>query len=200
LPLSTIRLISSTEWLKGESTQQLPGFNLLIGYKPPQKQYPINTYSYPKRKKMTTRVETPLENQFPGIVRGRLIWISLLAMSVSIAFNLGLYAVVGYLFPHVAAWPGTSPMHIIASTIVYLLLATLVFAVVRRLSSRPARHYLIVATISLLISFGPPISAGFGPGLPGVPPADIAIVITLGLMHVISYALSVPLFIRLAWD
>jgi hypothetical protein len=47
---------------------------------------------------------------------------------------------------------------------------------------------------------GPPISLGFGPGLPGVAPADAVIGITLGLMHIISYAISVPIFIRMALD
>jgi hypothetical protein len=129
-----------------------------------------------------------------------LILVSPLAIATATAANLGLYAVIGYLFPHVTAWPGTGPVHIIIATIVYLSLATLVFAAVSRFSSRPARHYLIVATVSLLFSMGPPLSLGFGPGLPGVPPADPAIGITLGLMHVISYATSVPMFIRMALD
>jgi len=121
-------------------------------------------------------------------------------MSTSIAANLALYAIVGYLFPHVASWSGTSPMHIVFATIVYLLVATLVFAAFRRFSPRPARHYMIIATFSLIFSMGPPISLGFGPGLPGVPPADAVIGITLGLMHVISYAISVPMFIRMTLD
>lgn len=149
---------------------------------------------------MTARTENSLEKKTSGTVRSRLIWASLLAMSTAAAVNLGLYAVAGYLFPHVAAWTGTSSTHVIVATIVYLTLATLVFAIVRRFSSRPARHYLIVATVSLLFSMGPPISLGFGPGLPGVPAADPIIGITLGLMHVISYAISVPIFIRMGLD
>lgn len=149
---------------------------------------------------MASRNEYFTDKKNSGTTRSRLIWASLLAMSTAIAVNLGLYAFVSYLFPSVAAWPGTSPTHILIATIVYLTLATLVFAVVRRLSSRPARHYLIVATISLLLSLGPPISLGFGPGLPGVPAADPTVAITLGLMHVISYAISVPMFIRMALD
>jgi hypothetical protein len=149
---------------------------------------------------MNARTASPLKRQTSGTARGRLIWVSPLAMFTAVAANLGLYAVVGYLFPRVAAWPGTSPAHIIVASIIYLSLATLVFAAVRRLSPRPARHYLIVATVSLLLSIGPPISLGFGPGLPGVPPADPTIAGTLGLMHVLSYAISVPMFIRLALD
>ena len=141
-----------------------------------------------------------IEKKNSGTTRSRLILASLLAMSTATAVNLGLYAFVSYLFPNVAAWSGTSPTHILIATIVYLTLATLVFAVVRRLSSRPARHYLVVSSISLLLSLGQPIMLGFGPGLPGVPAADPTIAITLGLMHVISYAISVPMFIRIALD
>jgi hypothetical protein len=149
---------------------------------------------------MTSKNEYFTKQITSGNTLRKLILVSLLAMATATAVNLGLYAFVSYLFPYVAAWTGSSPTHIVIATIVYLTLATLVFAVVRRRSSRPARHYLIVATISLLLSLGQPIMLGFGPGLPGVPPADPTIAITLGLMHVISYAISVPLFIRMALD
>ena len=89
---------------------------------------------------------------------------------------------------------------IVGASIVYLLIGSLVFAVVARVSSRPDRHYLIVATLGLLLSLWLPISAGLGYGPSGVPPADVATVITLSLMHVVSYAISVPLFIRLGLD
>lgn len=149
---------------------------------------------------MTTQIETSQYGRISNVVRGRLLLVSPLAMSTSIAANLGLYAIVGYLFPHVASWPGTSPIHIIIATIVYLLFATFIFATVRRFLPRPALYYLIIATLSLLFSMWPPTMLGFGPGLPGVPPADAVIAITLGLMHIISYAISVPMFIRMALD
>ena len=149
---------------------------------------------------MSTNIERTLENRTQGNTRLPLPWVSLLAIATGAAANLGLYAVVGYLIPEVAVWPGTGPVQIVGATFVYLLIATIVFAVIRRFSPRPARHYLILATVCLLISLGPPIALGFGPGLPGVPPASPAIAITLGLMHVISYAISVPMFIRLALE
>lgn len=149
---------------------------------------------------MTTNVEYSREQQASKSAPNRLIWVSPLAMFTATIANLGLYAAIGAIFPYVAAWPGTGPMQIVVATIVYLLMATIVFAVVKRFSSRPARHYLIVATLSLLVSMGPPLALGFGPGLPGVPPADATIGLTLGLMHILSYAISVPMFIRLALD
>jgi hypothetical protein len=69
-------------------------------------------------------------------------------------------------------------------------------AIIARLSSRPTRHYVIVATIGLLISLVLPVTAGMGYGPPGTPPAGIATVITLSLMHLVSYAISVPLNIQ----
>ena len=86
---------------------------------------------------MTTQTETSQYGRISNAVRGRLLLVSPLAMSTSIAANLALYAIGGYLFPHVASWSGTSPMHIVVATIVYLLVATLVFAAVRRFSPRP---------------------------------------------------------------
>lgn len=57
-----------------------------------------------------------------------------------------------------------------------------------------------MATVGLVLSLGLPIGAGFGYAAPGAPPAGIATVITLSLMHVIAYAITVPLFTRLALD
>lgn len=149
---------------------------------------------------MSTNTNYSPVNSASERTRTPLIWASLLAMATAAAANLGLYAIVGFFLPQVAAWPGTGPVQIVGATVVYLFVATIVFAAVRRLSSRPARHYLVIATLSLLLSLGPPIALGFGPGLPGVPPANAAIGMTLGLMHVISYAISVPMFIRLALE
>jgi len=117
-------------------------------------------------------------------------------MALTTVANLGLYAAAGAIFPQVTAWPGAGIGQIIGANIVYLFIGTIVFALIVRFSSRPARHYWIVATIGLLLSLGLPIGAGFGYGAPGAPPADVATAVTLSLMHVISYAISVPLFIR----
>lgn len=149
---------------------------------------------------MIVKIGYPRKMQVQRSSGRRLVWASLLAMSTATTANLGLYAAAGYIFPEVAAWTGTGPVQIVVATIVYLLMATLVFGAIRRLSSRPDRHYLIVASIALLLSMGPPIALGSSYGLPGVPPADAVVAITLGLMHVVSFAISVPIFIRLALD
>lgn len=119
-------------------------------------------------------------------------------MVVSIVANEIFYAIVGALIPSVGEWPGTGPGPIIVVSIFLLLIASVVFAAVVRFSLRPVRTYWFVATIALVITFALPIGAGAGfGGRPGTPPADTATVITLLLMHVIAYAISVPMFTRL---
>lgn len=149
---------------------------------------------------MTTKVELTQETQSPRSSISKLLWVSPLAMAVTAVANLGLYAAAGAIFPQVAAWPGAGIGQIIGANIAYLFMGTIAFALIARFSPRPARHYWIVATISLLLSLGLPIGAGFGYGAPGAPPAGVATVVTLSLMHVVSYAISVPLFIRRVLD
>ncbi len=126
-----------------------------------------------------------------------LIWGVPLVILTSTVANLGLYAAAGSYFPAVTAWTGASWEQVIGANIVYLLIGTGVFAAVTRLSSCPVRHFLMIATISLLLSLALPIAAGFGYGPPDTLPADLATVVTLCLMHLLSYVISVPLFIHL---
>ena len=133
----------------------------------------------------------------PSTLR-HLAWVSPLALLAATATNLGLYRAAGSFFPEVTAWPGAGAAQIIGANAVYLLLGTIVFALIAWKSSRPARHYLIVATIGLLLSLVLPISAGFGYGAPGMPTPGAATVVTLSLMHILTFAITVPLTIRLA--
>ena len=147
---------------------------------------------------MSTQIKAVQNHQGNSSVLRRLVWVSPLAMLVSAVANLGLYAAAGSLFPEVTAWSGAGAGQIVGANVVYLLIGTMVFALVARFSRRPARHYLIVATIGLLLSLALPIGAAFGYGAPGAPPASVATAVTLSLMHVVSYAISVPMFTRLA--
>jgi hypothetical protein len=112
--------------------------------------------------------------------------------------NVGLYLGVGVIAPEVTEWAGAGPGQIMGANIVYLLIGAIVYAIVNRISSQPSRDYLIVATIGLILSLGLPISAGMGSGTPGTSPASIVTVITLSVMHLVSYAISVPMYIWLA--
>ncbi len=149
---------------------------------------------------MTASIELKSASQASKKIRPRLVGVTLLAVLAATAASLGLYYAAGILFPEVTTWPGAGAGQIAGATFVYLLIGAIAFAVIRRFSSRPALHFLILATVGLLFSFSLPIAAGFGYAAPGAPPAGIATVITLSLMHVVSYAISVPMFTRLALD
>ncbi len=127
----------------------------------------------------------------------KLLWVTPLAMLVTSIANLALYFVIGTLIPTVTAWPGASPAQIIGANSVYLFVGAVVVAVINRISSRPARHFRIVATIGLVLSMFLPLSAWMGFGAAGIPAPNAVTAVTLGLMHVVSYAISVPMFTRL---
>jgi hypothetical protein len=145
---------------------------------------------------MLGKIEVSTVEQAPEGALIRLIWVTPLAILAATVANIGLYYAAGNLIPAVATWPASGPAQIAGANIVYLLNGAVILAASARLSSRPARHYLISASIGLLISLALPISAALGSGPPGTPPAGVATVITLSLMHIVSYAISVPLSIH----
>ena len=147
---------------------------------------------------MTTKIEgMQTEQQSQPVRLRKLLWVTPLAMLATSAANLALYFVAGSIFPAVDAWTGAGPSQIIGATVVYLTIGAIVLAIIARLSSQPARHFRIVATIGLVLSMFLPLSAWLGYGAAGVPAPGAATAITLGLMHVVAYVISVPLFIRL---
>lgn len=142
---------------------------------------------------MLGRIEVSAVEQASRSTLVRLIWVTPLAILATTAANIGLYYAAGTLVPEVLAWPGSGPAQIAGANVVYLLMGAVVLAIIARLSSRPRRHYVIAASIGLLISLVLPVAAGLGYGPPGTPAAGTATVITLSLMHIVSYAISVPL-------
>lgn len=145
---------------------------------------------------MTTKIKLTQQVETPHSPLRKLFWVSPLAIGVAAVANLSLYAAAGAISPQVTAWSGAGIGQIIGANIAYLFMGTIVFALIARYSPRPARHYWIIATVGLLLSLGLPIGAGFGYGTQGAPPASVATVVTLSLMHFVSYAINVPLFIR----
>ncbi len=85
-----------------------------------------------------------------------------------------------------------------ASTLAFVVLGGLVFAIVTRFSARPVRTFRIVAAVALVLSFINPIGAGAGwmPVGATIGPATVA---TMMLMHVVAALVTgylLPLFIR----
>ena len=149
---------------------------------------------------MTAHATITQTTETQSIIYSRLLWVAPAAILVSTVANLGFYTAAGSLFPEVTDWAGASIGQIIGANIVYLFIGAIVFAVVARTSARPARNYIIAATIGLALSMFMPISVGMGYGPPEMAIPGAMTVITLCLMHVLSYVISVPMFIRLALD
>lgn len=150
---------------------------------------------------MNTNIETiQVEQQSSNSTLRRLLWVTPLAMIAAIVANLILYLVAGAVLPAVRAWPGAGVGQIIGSTSGYLFFGAVSVAIIARLSSQPRRHFLVIAVAGLVLSLALPIAAGFGYAAPGAPPASVATVVTLALMHVLAFGVSVPLFVRLVLD
>jgi peptidoglycan/LPS O-acetylase OafA/YrhL len=76
---------------------------------------------------------------------------------------------------------------VIVSTLVGVVAAALVYAVIRRVARDPARTFTIVAVVALLLSLAAPLSLGFD---------ETAAVCTLVLMHVLTAAIVIVSFTR----
>lgn len=73
-------------------------------------------------------------------------------------------------------------------TAIGIIGATIVFALIKRFSRQPARLFLIVALVVLLLSYLPLLTPI------GLPPATIA---AFAVMHVVPAAIAVPILIRM---
>lgn len=125
------------------------------------------------------------------------LWVAPLTLVAAIIANEVLYALVAALIPSVGHWPLAGPFQIIFSTLIYLILGSLLFALVIRFSSLPVRTYWIVATLGLILSFALPISAGAGFMPPEMPIPNPTTVITLMMMHLVAYGITTTMFTRL---
>ena len=76
----------------------------------------------------------------------------------------------------------------IVSTLVGVIAAALVYALIARTASNPDKTFTIVAAIALVLSLGAPLSVGFED--------DAAAVGTLMLMHMLTAAIVVFVFTR----
>lgn len=139
----------------------------------------------------------PQSTPVAGVLR-RIPWVVPVAAAAATAADLGFYYAAGILFPEVAAWPGAGPLQIVGANLAYFVVGALTLLFLARFSKRPARAFVIASTIGLLMSFGAPISAGFGDGSGATPAASMATIATLSLLHVGSYAVGVPMLVRLA--
>jgi len=165
-----------------------------------------SAHQTPQEKNMTsTRTSTVTESGAPRAPRTpisrvarRLLGAVPIVVAAATVAGLGLYYAAGILYPDVTAWAGAGPLQIVIANLVYFTVGALGLLFLVRFTQRPARAFVVVSALALVSSFGAPISAAFGTGSAADGVASIATVVTLSLLHVVSYAVGVPLLLRLA--
>ena len=131
------------------------------------------------------------------IAWGRLPWAALLAAVAAAAANALVYFAASALefIPHSVLLPspmGMSPLTVglvAITSVIGAIGAAAVFAVIGLLARRPVRLFSIVAIVVLVFSFVPPAT------VPGVP---VAMRLSLVVMHVVAWGVSVGLLTTLA--
>ncbi len=125
----------------------------------------------------------------------KLLWIGPLAIVSAIIANLIVRAIAVAFLGVSGTFQYFQPAYIIGSTILYLLLALIVFALVSRFARRPLRFYRVLALVALLVSFLIPAMALSG--LLPTPGMNVPIFWTMIVMHSVSAVIVVGLLTTL---
>lgn len=121
----------------------------------------------------------------------KLFWVGPLTIIIAAIANLVVRTIAVAFFGVPETFQYLQAPYIIGSTIIFLLVALLVFMLVSRFAQRPIRFYRILALIVLCVSFLSPVMA-----LVGVFPAsgmNMHIFWTMIVMHIVSAVIVVGL-------
>lgn len=131
-----------------------------------------------------------------GFAKRKLLWVGPLAIVVAVLVNLLLRSIAVAFFSMPDAFVPLQAIPVIGTTIFFLLLALLAFALVGRFARRPLRFYQSLVVVALLISFLNPVMAlsGFFP----VPGMHLHIFWTMIVIHCATALITVSLFTGLA--
>lgn len=132
----------------------------------------------------------------PRVAFGKLLWVGLLSIGVTVLADLLVRTVAIAFFGVPERFVSLQAPLLIGSIVFFGVLATLVFALVTRFARRPVRLYAILASIALLVSFLNPIMALSG--LFPVPGMNQHIFWTMIVMHCVAALLMVSLLTRLS--
>jgi len=127
----------------------------------------------------------------------KLMWVGPLTIVVGALANLVVCRLATSFFGVAVSFVYLQPSVVIATTIVFLLLALLSFVLVGRVSGHPVRVFRIVAGVALLVSFLNPLLLLAGWWLPA-PGMNLHIFWTMIVMHIVSALIAVSLLTTLA--
>ena len=122
-----------------------------------------------------------------------------IAIVGSVIANLVVYFIGRMLVNSPADFqPLASPMPTIIFTVLNLVLATVVFAVINAFSKSPIRLFTIVAVVALLLGLIPDIMLLVNPAPMGMGTPTFGAVMVLILMHFVGFAITMWAFTRWA--
>ena len=129
------------------------------------------------------------------VAQRKLIWVGPLTLVSTLIVNLILRAIAVSIFGVPETFQYVEAPYVIGSTIVFVLVALLVFVLVNRFARRPIQFYRILAFVVLCISFLSPVMALVG--LFPAPGMTLSIFWTMIVMHTVSAIIVVGLLTTL---
>ena len=129
------------------------------------------------------------------VAQRKLIWLGPLTLVSTLIVNLILRAIAISIFGVPETFQYVQARYVIGSTIIFVLLALLVFVLVNRFAQHPIRFYRILAFVALCISFLSPVMALVG--LFPAPGMTLTIFWTMIVMHSVSAIIVVGLLTTL---
>lgn len=127
---------------------------------------------------------------------GKLWWVGPLTIITAATGNLIIRAIAVTFFGISDGFTYFQPYYVIGSTITYLLLAFLVFALVARFARQPVRVYRLLALAALCVSYLSPVMALAG--LFPVAGMNLHIFWTMIAMHTVTAIITIWLLTTLA--
>lgn len=125
----------------------------------------------------------------------KLIWVGPLTIVSTVIVNLIIRSIAVSSFGVPETFQYVEAPYVIGSTIVFVLVALLVFVLVNRFAQRPIQFYRLLAFVVLCISFLSPVMALVG--LFPAPGMTLSIFWTMIVMHIVSAIIVVGLLTTL---
>jgi hypothetical protein len=125
----------------------------------------------------------------------RLLWVGPLAIIAAIIVNQILRLLAVSLLNISSEFPPLQVGPPIFFTLIGVLGAAIVFAIIARFSRRPIRLFRTIALVVLLISFVPDILLLTSNAMPGTSPVAVG---SLAIMHLVTWAITVWMLTTLA--
>ncbi len=125
----------------------------------------------------------------------KLIWVGPLTIVSTVIANLIIRSIAVSSFGVPETFQYVQAPYVIGSTILFVLVALLVFVLVNRFARRPIQFYRLLAFVVLCISFLSPVMALIG--LFPAPEMTLSIFWTMIVMHIVSAIIVVGLFTTL---